>query len=144
MPVLPEIVPQLLIPVASIAGILFALFTWWRVSFIKVGAASGTRTNGEEGRTFLLEEELAGEESVRNHSINHIRSLLKLGNAGIRSTLQSGCLLTPLGCKARSSELGARLVGHSYASTGAPCSRRCCRRPRISRRPSPRAPPPSC
>jgi len=33
------------------------------VSFIKVGA--GTRTNGEEGRTFLLEEELAGEESVR-------------------------------------------------------------------------------
>ena len=71
VPVMPEIVPQLLIPVASIAGILFALFLWWRVSFIKVGAASGTRTNGEEGRTFLLEEELAGEESVSDHLINN-------------------------------------------------------------------------
>ena len=62
-PLMPAIVPELFIPVASIVGILFAIFTWWRVSFIKVG--SGTRTNGEEGRTFLLEEELAGEESVR-------------------------------------------------------------------------------
>ncbi|KAK9845522.1 hypothetical protein WJX81_008507 [Elliptochloris bilobata] len=61
-PAMPKIVPQVLIPVAAIAGILYAIFTWWRVSFIKVG--SGTRTNGEEGRTFLLEEELAGEESV--------------------------------------------------------------------------------
>ena len=67
VPAMPEIVPQLLIPIASIAGILFALFTWWRVSFITVGAASGTRTNGEEGRTFLLEEELGGEESVSKH-----------------------------------------------------------------------------
>ena len=91
VPLLPEIVPQLLIPLSAIAGILFALFLWWRVSFIKVGTASGTRTNGEEGRTFLLEEELAGEESVSNLLIKPIRTMPELCKAGCKSV--SGCNL---------------------------------------------------
>ncbi len=59
---LPEIFPDVFVPVASGLGIIFALFLWWRVSGVKV--RSGQRPTGEDGRTFLLEEELTGEDSV--------------------------------------------------------------------------------
>lgn len=59
---LPELIPDIFIPVTAAVGIIFALFLWWRVSGIKV--RTGQRSTGEDGRTFLLEEELTGEDSV--------------------------------------------------------------------------------
>ncbi len=61
---LPELFPDIFIPVTAAIGIIFALFLWWRVSAIKV--RTGQRSTGEDGRTFLLEEELTGEDSVRS------------------------------------------------------------------------------
>lgn len=59
---LPHLFPDIFIPVSAALGIIFALFLWWRVSHIRV--RSGQRQTGEDGRTFLLEEELTGEDSV--------------------------------------------------------------------------------
>ncbi|KAK9903954.1 hypothetical protein WJX75_001227 [Coccomyxa subellipsoidea] len=59
---LPELIPDIFIPVTAAVGIIFALFLWWRVSGIKV--RTGQRSTGEDGRTFLLEEELTGEDSI--------------------------------------------------------------------------------
>ena len=68
---LPEIVPDIFVPVTAAVGIIFALFLWWRVSAIKV--RTGQRSTGEDGRTFLLEEELTGEDSVSLvHSLGSI------------------------------------------------------------------------
>jgi hypothetical protein len=60
--ILPHVFPDIFIPVSAAFGIIFALFLWWRVSHIRV--RSGQRQTGEDGRTFLLEEELTGEDSV--------------------------------------------------------------------------------
>ena len=59
---LPHLFPDIFIPVSAALGIIFALFLWWRVSTIRV--RTGQRQTGEDGRTFLLEEELTGEDSV--------------------------------------------------------------------------------
>jgi len=59
---LPGLFSDIFIPVSAVCGIIFALFLWWRVSKIRV--RTGQRQTGEDGRTFLLEEELTGEDSV--------------------------------------------------------------------------------
>ncbi|CAK0782826.1 Pyrophosphate-energized vacuolar membrane proton pump 1 [Coccomyxa viridis] len=59
---LPHLFPDIFIPVSAALGIIFALFLWWRVSTIRV--RTGQRQTGEDGRTFLLEEELTGEDSI--------------------------------------------------------------------------------
>lgn len=59
---LPGLFSDIFIPASAVCGILFALFLWWRVSHIRV--RTGQRQTGEDGRTFLLEEELTGEDSV--------------------------------------------------------------------------------
>ena len=77
LPVLPHVhIPTLFvdvfIPVATVLGIAFAIILWYRVSAVKV--RSGEKRTGEDGRTFLLEEELTGEDSVRglaNSSQDH-------------------------------------------------------------------------
>ena len=61
--IVPRLFVDLFIPIAAVAGILFAVTLWYRVSLIKV--RTGQRRSGEDGRTFLLEEELTGEDSVR-------------------------------------------------------------------------------
>ena len=61
--IVPRLFVDLFIPIAAVAGILFAVLLWYRVSTIKV--RTGQRRAGEDGRTFLLEEELTGEDSVR-------------------------------------------------------------------------------
>ena len=60
---IPTLFVDVFIPVATVLGCLFAIFLWYRVSAIKV--RSGEKRTGEDGRTFLLEEELTGEDSVR-------------------------------------------------------------------------------
>ena len=59
---MPHLFPDIFIPASAVLGIIFALFLWYRVSLIRV--RSGQRQTGEDGRTFLLEEELTGEDSV--------------------------------------------------------------------------------
>lgn len=61
--IVPRLFVDLFIPISAVAGILFAVTLWYRVSTIKV--RTGQRRAGEDGRTFLLEEELTGEDSVR-------------------------------------------------------------------------------
>jgi hypothetical protein len=73
---LPDLFPDVFIPLSAGLGIIFALFLWWRVSFVKV--RTGQRPTGEDGRTFLLEEELTGEESVSSWRLwiaKHLRVL---------------------------------------------------------------------
>lgn len=52
-----------LVPISAIAGILFALWLWQRVSSIHVRGGAGVRS--ETGREYLLEEEQRGESEVR-------------------------------------------------------------------------------
>lgn len=52
-----------LIPISAVAGILFALWLWQRVSAIPVRGSAGIRS--ETGREYLLEEEQRGESEVR-------------------------------------------------------------------------------
>lgn len=61
--IVPRLFVDLFIPISAVAGILFAVTLWYRVSTIKVRTSQ--RRSGEDGRTFLLEEELTGEDSVR-------------------------------------------------------------------------------
>ena len=59
----PDAVATIGIPLAAIAGVIFALFLWKRVSEIRVGGGSALRS--ENGREYLLEEEQRGESEVR-------------------------------------------------------------------------------
>lgn len=81
---LPDLFPDIFVPVASVLGVIFALFLWWRVSGVKV--RSGQRTTGEDGRTFLLEEELTGEDSVSSSSLWNC-------TAGCSDTLERGAIV---------------------------------------------------
>lgn len=53
---------NVLIPLAALLGIGFALFLYLRVSRVKVGGAHGVRS--ENGREYLLEEEQRGEDEA--------------------------------------------------------------------------------
>jgi hypothetical protein len=48
---------------SALAGVVFALFLWHRVSKIRVGGGGALRA--ENGREYLLEEEQRGENEVR-------------------------------------------------------------------------------
>lgn len=59
---LPVTFANVLIPLAALVGIGFAIVLWARVSQIKVGGGHGVRS--ENGREYLLEEEQRGEDEV--------------------------------------------------------------------------------
>ena len=48
---------------SALAGVLFALFLWYRVSLIRVGRGDGS-LRAENGREYLLEEEQRGESEI--------------------------------------------------------------------------------
>lgn len=50
------------VPVAALAGIIFAIWLWYRVSAIKVRGGSGV--SSQNGREYLLEEEQRGESEI--------------------------------------------------------------------------------
>jgi hypothetical protein len=60
----PDSVATLGIPISAIAGVVFAIILWHRVSQIHVGGGSAS-ARSESGREYLLEEEQRGESEVR-------------------------------------------------------------------------------
>ena len=93
---IPKLSVDIFIPVCCVLGIIFALILWYRVSTVKV--RSGEKRTGEDGRTFLLEEELTGEDSVRlpPRSLDHTpRARLpcscRAGVAGCKMSFQGYC-----------------------------------------------------
>ena len=68
------------IPLCAVAGILFGLFLWVRVSKIKVRGAGALRS--ENGREYLLAEEQRGEQEVGVRlRLVRVLGLLRLLNA---------------------------------------------------------------
>lgn len=57
------LVPEVLIPISGVIGILFALFLYTKVSAVRVGGGSAV-IHSQNGREYLLEEEQRGEEEV--------------------------------------------------------------------------------
>ena len=63
----PDSVATFGIPISAIAGVIFAIILWHRVSQIHVGGGSAS-ARSESGREYLLEEEQRGESEVRDAS----------------------------------------------------------------------------
>jgi H+-translocating diphosphatase len=64
---LPVLVPNVLIPLSAVVGIIFALWLWKRVSAIQLtGGQSVFRS--QNGREYLLEEEQRGDDEVRRRT----------------------------------------------------------------------------
>lgn len=63
VPIFGDTVPTVLIPGAAILAILFGIWTWIRVSAVKVGVGGGGGRT-DNGREYLLEEEQRGPEEV--------------------------------------------------------------------------------
>lgn len=61
--IIPPLVPEVLIPISGVIGILFALFLYTKVSAVRVGGGSAV-IHSQNGREYLLEEEQRGEEEV--------------------------------------------------------------------------------
>lgn len=58
----PDWIPTVTIPLSALAGVVFAVLLWYRVSLIQV-RGGGVRSGS--GREYLLEEEQQGESEVR-------------------------------------------------------------------------------
>ena len=63
----PDSVATIGIPISAVAGVIFAIILWHRVSQIHVGGGSAS-ARSESGREYLLEEEQRGESEVRDLS----------------------------------------------------------------------------
>eukprot|EP00890_Picochlorum_soloecismus_P004594 jgi/Picsp_1/5135/NSC_02498-R1_vacuolar h+-translocating inorganic pyrophosphatase len=59
----PDSVATLGIPISAVAGVIFAIILWHRVSQIHVGGGSAS-ARSESGREYLLEEEQRGESEI--------------------------------------------------------------------------------
>lgn len=71
VPAFGDIVPTVLIPGAALLAIVFGIWTWIRVSAVKVGASrGGGRT--DNGREYLLEEEQRGPDEVRHCGVRRV------------------------------------------------------------------------
>jgi inorganic pyrophosphatase len=60
--IFPDWVATVGIPLSAVAGVIFAIWLWYRVSLIQV--RGGTVSTSETGREYLLEEEQHGEGEV--------------------------------------------------------------------------------
>lgn len=63
VPIFSDTVPTVLIPGAAIIAIVFGIWTWVRVSAVKVGVSGGGGRT-DNGREYLLEEEQRGPDEV--------------------------------------------------------------------------------
>lgn len=81
---------SLFIPIAAIAGILFGLLMWWRVSQISVGGGSGNREylleggGGDEEVRGAIQSVLGGHDPPPPHTLPPLAARRALGTAAAR------------------------------------------------------------